>query len=79
MQPIAKAHQFLVFTTAPNLQRAVAFGLGQGDGYFNGLRDTMQVKRDRLATALSGIGLTPAVCQGSYFLFVDASRFLKPG
>ncbi|MEQ8397291.1 aminotransferase [Thalassobaculum sp.] len=79
MQPIAKAHQFLVFTTAPNLQRAVAFGLGQNDGYFNELRNSMQVKRDRLSTALSGIGLTPAICQGSYFLFVDASRFLKPG
>lgn len=79
MQPIAKAHQFLVFTTAPNLQRAVAFGLGQEDSYFNGLRDIMEVKRDRLAAALSGIGLTPATCQGTYFLFVDAGRFLKPG
>ncbi len=79
LQPISKAHQFLVFTTAPNLQRAVAFGLGQEDGYFDGLRDTMQAKRDRLSTALTGIGLEPAVCQGTYFLFVDAKRFLKPG
>jgi len=79
LQPISKAHQFLVFTTAPNLQRAVAFGLGQDDSYFDGLRDAMQAKRDRLATSLSAIGLEPAVCQGSYFLFVDAKRFLKPG
>jgi aspartate/methionine/tyrosine aminotransferase len=79
LQPIAKAHQFLVFTTAPNLQRAVAFGLGQGDEYFDGLRDSMQAKRDRLSTALGGIGLEPAVCEGTYFLFVDAARFLKPG
>ncbi len=79
LQPISKAHQFLVFTTAPNLQRAVAFGLGQDDSYFEGLRDSMQAKRDRLSGALAGIGLEPAVCQGSYFLFVDAGRFLKPG
>ncbi|MEQ8817826.1 MAG: aminotransferase [Thalassobaculum sp.] len=79
LQPISKAHQFLVFTTAPNLQRAVAFGLGQDDSYFDGLRDSMQAKRDRLSGALAGIGLEPAVCQGSYFLFVDARRFLKPG
>jgi aspartate/methionine/tyrosine aminotransferase len=79
LQPIAKAHQFLVFTTAPNLQRAVAFGLGQDDSYFDGLRDSMQAKRDRLSTALAAIGLEPAVCQGTYFLFVDAKRFLKAG
>ena len=79
LQPISKAHQFLVFTTAPNLQRAVAFGLGQDDSYFDGLRGSMQAKRDRLAGALAGIGLEPAVCQGTYFLFVDARRFLKPG
>ena len=79
LQPISKAHQFLVFTTAPNLQRAVAFGLGQDDSYFDGLRGSMQAKRDRLSGALAGIGLEPAVCQGTYFLFVDARRFLKPG
>lgn len=79
LQPISKAHQFLVFTTAPNLQRAVAFGLGQDDSYFDGLCSSMQAKRDRLATSLTAIGLEPAVCQGSYFLFVDAGRFLKPG
>jgi hypothetical protein len=27
MDPITKAHQFLVFTVASNLQRAVAYGL----------------------------------------------------
>jgi len=79
LQPISKAHQFLVFTTAPNLQRAVAFGLGQDDSYFDGLCGSMQAKRDRLSDALAGIGLEPAECQGSYFLFVDAGRFLKPG
>ena len=30
----AKVHQFLTFTTAPNLQAAVAYGLGKPDEYF---------------------------------------------
>jgi aspartate/methionine/tyrosine aminotransferase len=30
---VAKAHQFLTFATAPNLQAAVAFGLDKGDGW----------------------------------------------
>lgn len=74
LQPISKAHQFLVFTTAPNLQRAVAFGLGQEDGYFTGLRDSMKRKRDRLADGLRSIpGFDCVECQGTYFLFVDFS------
>ena len=32
LAPIAKAHQFVTFTTAPNLQQAVATGLGKPDG-----------------------------------------------
>jgi N-succinyldiaminopimelate aminotransferase len=72
MRSVAKAHQFLVFTTAPNLQRAVAFGLGQDDAYFNGLNDSMRAKRDRLSESLAKIsGFEPAPCQGTYFLFVD--------
>jgi len=34
LQPIAKAHQFLTYTTPPNLQRAVAYGLDKDDAYF---------------------------------------------
>ena len=29
----ARAHQFLTFATAPNLQAAVAFGLNEGDAW----------------------------------------------
>jgi len=72
LRTVAKAHQFLVFTTAPNLQRAVAFGLGQDDTYFEGLNRSMQDRRDRLAGALAAIpGFAPVECEGTYFLFVD--------
>src|SRR6202043_52087 len=43
---VAKAHQNLTFTTAPNLQRAVAVGLAKDDAYFASLSGALQAKRD---------------------------------
>ena len=72
LKAVSKAHQFLVFTTAPNLQRAVADGLNQDDLYFSRLNIDMKAKRDRLSAGLSKVpGFKPIVCQGTYFLFVD--------
>lgn len=71
LQPIAKAHQFLVFTTPPNLQRAVATGLALGDDYFAGLASEMRDKRDRFAAGLREIGLPVLDCEGTYFITVD--------
>ena len=72
LKAVSKAHQFLVFTTAPNLQRAVADGLNQSDLYFSRLNIDMKAKRDRLSAGLSKVpGFKPIDCQGTYFLFVD--------
>jgi aspartate/methionine/tyrosine aminotransferase len=71
LQPIAKAHQYITFTTPPNLQTAVAYGLGKEDGYFTGLAAAMQAKRDRLAAGLAAAGLTVMPSAGTYFLNVD--------
>jgi len=71
--PIAKAHQFINFTTPPNLQRAVAFGLRKPDDYFTVLRADLQDKRDRLRAGLSDIGFGIAACEGTYFLNADFS------
>lgn len=68
LQPVAKAHQFLTFTTPPNLQAAVAYGLGKEDGYFTGLAAEMQAKRDRLAAGLSAAGLDVLPSAGTYFI-----------
>ncbi|MTI18914.1 aminotransferase [Rhodobacteraceae bacterium RKSG542] len=73
LEPIAKAHQFFTFTTAPNLQQAVAYGLGKDDSYFNGLSAELQRKRDNLANALSGLGFGVLPCDATYFLTVDYS------
>src|SRR6185369_14957114 len=67
----AKAHQFIVFTTPPNLQAAVAYGLGKPDSYFTGLAAEMQRRRARLADGLSGVGIDSLSCQGTYFLNLD--------
>jgi N-succinyldiaminopimelate aminotransferase len=71
LDPIAKAHQFTTFTTPPNLQKAVAYGLGKDDSYYAGLAGELQAKRDRLAAACQSIGLGIVPCAATYFLTVD--------
>ena len=68
---VAKAHQNLTFTTAPNLQRAVAVGLGKSDAYFASLAAGLQSKRDRLAAGLAGLGLKVLDTRGTYFVTAD--------
>ncbi len=68
---VAKAHQNLTFTTAPNLQRAVAVGLMKDDGYFAALADDLAARRDRLADGLRRIGLGVLETHGSYFITAD--------
>ena len=68
---IAKAHSFLTFTTSPNLQRAMAYGLGQDDGYFAPMREGFARSRDRLAAGLATEGFAVLPSQGTYFLLLD--------
>lgn len=69
--PVARAHQFLTFTTPPNLQHAVAYGLEKDDAYFAGLREAQQAKRDRLARGLRDVGFAVIDSAGTYFLSAD--------
>lgn len=71
LRVLAKAHQFITFTTAPNLQVAVAYGLGKPDDYFFQMRTELARSRDRLSKGLSGIGFPVLDSQGTYFLNVD--------
>lgn len=68
---IAKAHAFLTFTTSPNLQRAVAYGLGKDDAYFAPARQGFARSRDRLSEGLTAEGFTILPSQGTYFLLLD--------
>ncbi len=68
----ARAHQFLTFTTPPNLQRAVAAGLRAGEaGWFTTLATSQQRKRDLLAAGLRRAGFTPLPAPGTFFLVAD--------
>jgi aspartate/methionine/tyrosine aminotransferase len=69
----AKVHQFLTFTTAPNLQVAVAYGLGKPADYFLDMRKELARSRDRLTRGLESIGFPVLESQGTYFLTVDLS------
>ena len=68
---VRKAHQNLTFTTAPNLQRAVATGLGKDDAYFAGLASRLQACRDQLAEGLASVGFSVLPVQGTYFITAD--------
>ncbi len=68
---VQKAHQNLTFTTAPNLQRAVAVGLGKDDAYFASLARDLQDRRDLLVRGLASVGLTVLPSHGSYFVTTD--------
>ncbi len=68
---ISKAHQFNTFTTAPMLQRAVAWGLANSDHWFAAMPGELQASRDRLTEALRREGFAVLPSKGTYFLNVD--------
>jgi len=70
-QVLAKAHQFLTFTTPPNLQTAVAWGLDNSEAWFAAMPGDLARSRDRLAEALRREGFAVLPSEGTYFLNVD--------
>lgn len=75
MQVLSKAHQYLTFCTPPGLQYAVAYGLGLGDSYYEGMKRSLRASHDRLASGLKKAGYKVLPSQATYFLSVD----LGPG
>jgi aspartate/methionine/tyrosine aminotransferase len=67
----ARAHQFLTFSTAPNLQAAVAFGMAEGDAWLQPMRERFTRARDRLAEGLTAAGYSTLPAASTYFLCVD--------
>lgn len=75
MRVLSKAHQFVTFTTPPNLQAAVAYGLMKDDGYFSGMRAELQAARNHFSAALQDAGFAVLPSAATYFVNVD----LGPG
>ncbi|MCG7392869.1 aminotransferase [Microvirga sp. ACRRW] len=71
MKVLAKSHQFLTFTTPPNLQTAVAYGLAKDDAYFEDMRKSFARSRDRFTDGLRTLGFNVIPSQGTYFLNID--------
>jgi aspartate/methionine/tyrosine aminotransferase len=68
---LAKAHQFLTFTTPPNLQAGVAYGLGKEPAYFDAMRARNQRSRDKLVTGLTDHGYAVLPCPATWFVTID--------
>jgi aspartate/methionine/tyrosine aminotransferase len=71
MRVLSKAHQFLTFTTPPNLQVAAAHGLAKDDAYFAGLSGELAARRDLLTAGLQALGFETLPVMGSYFVTAD--------
>ncbi len=68
---VARAHQFLTFASAPNLQSAVAHGLSEGDAWLAPMRERFASARDRMSDGLSAAGYVVLPSAATYFLIVD--------
>jgi aspartate/methionine/tyrosine aminotransferase len=77
---LSRAHQFLTFTTPPNLQAAVAWGLDNPGDWFEAMPRAMQRSRDRLGDGLVREGFAVLPSRGTYFLNIDlpASGISEP-
>lgn len=72
-----KVHDFLTVGAAAPLQEAAVVGLNFGPDYYEKLREEYTKKRDILCGGLDEIGLTYTKPQGTYFVLVDISEFLR--
>ena len=68
---VANAHQFVTFTTAPNLQAGVAYGLRKTRDYFDSMRAGFADARDFLLAGLASAGFVTTPVEGTYFVCID--------
>lgn len=68
---LARAHQFLTFSTPPNLQWAVAEGLATQDAWIAESVAGFQRSRDRLANGLAAAGYRVLPSAATWFLSID--------
>ena len=72
-----KVHDFLTVGAAAPLQEAAVVGLNFTDDYYEKLQKEYTQKRDLFIKGLDKLGLKHNVPQGTYFVMLDISEFLK--
>ncbi|WIX87216.1 pyridoxal phosphate-dependent aminotransferase [Amycolatopsis sp. DG1A-15b] len=68
---VKAAKQFITFVSGGPLQPAVAHALDHELPWVDGLRETLQEKRDRLSAGLADAGFAVRPTAGTYFVCVD--------
>jgi N-succinyldiaminopimelate aminotransferase len=68
---LLRVKQFLTYVNGAPMQPAVAVALGLPDAYFDGFRDDLQARRDRLCGGLAGAGFGVLRPAGTYFITTD--------
>ena len=72
-----KVHDFLTVGAPSPLQEAAVTGLGFGEEYYRNLNALYRKKRDYFLAGLDRLGLKHNVPQGTYFVMVEITDFLK--
>lgn len=72
-----KVHDFLTVGAAAPLQEAATVGLKFSEEYYKKLLEVYTAKRDYFLEGMDRIGLKHNVLQGTYFVMVDISDYLK--
>ena len=72
-----KVHDFLTVGAAAPLQEAATGGLKFSEEYYKKLLEVYTAKRDYFLEGMDRIGLKHNVPQGTYFVMVDISDYLK--
>ena len=75
VQSVLAAKQWLTYTNAAPLQPAVAYALGQGPAFYEGLRAELQAKRDLLCAALAQLDMDVFEPSATYFVTTDVRRY----
>ncbi len=74
---IAKAHQFITFTTPPALQLGIAHALEHEMDFTLNLTKELQANRDLLIEHLPRLGFELLPCEGSYFLTASIAKLIN--
>lgn len=71
LEKIGHMHKVLTFSTPPNLQTAVAYGLSLPDEVFVAERMRLAASRDRFIRRITDYGFRVLPSQASYFVYLD--------